>query len=278
MTGVAPEPKPSHLSGEYGAWFKDPLLAAAYPNRPPYPAGVIALLADLVRDAPRAVLDIGCGTGELARRLAPSVANVDAVDFSEAMLNLGRTLAGGDAANISWIVGAVEETPLCRPYALVTAGESLHLMDWDVVLPRLASVVTPNGSLAIVDRSWDTNASVWARVLPIIERHSPVRDYRPYDVIASLTERNLFEVRGVRRFGPEAWRPTIDEYLECRHSQRGTSRTHMGAAAVVAFDAEVRQALEQLCREGVLGRTGDRLELGVEARVTWGVPRSTKAR
>jgi hypothetical protein len=25
------EPKPSHLSADYGAWFKDPLLVAAYP-------------------------------------------------------------------------------------------------------------------------------------------------------------------------------------------------------------------------------------------------------
>jgi hypothetical protein len=38
------EPKPSHLSTEYGAWFKDALLAAAYPARPAYPDGVMLLL------------------------------------------------------------------------------------------------------------------------------------------------------------------------------------------------------------------------------------------
>lgn len=53
------EAKPAHLSGEYGPWFKDPLLAAAYPARLPYPEGVIRLLTELLHDAPRTVLDIG---------------------------------------------------------------------------------------------------------------------------------------------------------------------------------------------------------------------------
>src|SRR5260221_10094883 len=103
------EPKPNHLSGEYGAWFKDPLLVAAYPARPAYPAVVIEHLAQLIADEPRVVLDVGCGTGELARHLAPKVERVDAVDFSAGMLELGRRLAGDSAGNVNWILGAVEE-------------------------------------------------------------------------------------------------------------------------------------------------------------------------
>jgi len=106
VTGV---PKPSHLIGEYGAWFKDPLVAAAYPSRPAYPTVLIQALADLVADGTRVVLDVGCGTGDLARRLAPLVERVDAVDFSSAMIEHGRHLAGGDAANLRWMLGAVEE-------------------------------------------------------------------------------------------------------------------------------------------------------------------------
>jgi 2-polyprenyl-3-methyl-5-hydroxy-6-metoxy-1,4-benzoquinol methylase len=105
-------PKPSHLSGEYGAWFKDSLVVAAYPSRPAYPAAVIRALADLVVDKPRVVLDVGCGTGELARRLALLVERVDAVDFSSAMIEQGRHLAGGDAANVRWMLAAVEDVPL----------------------------------------------------------------------------------------------------------------------------------------------------------------------
>src|SRR5690348_12483165 len=125
----ASEPKPSHLSGGYGSWFKDPLLVAAYPARPLYPRGVIQLLAELVRDTSQAVLDVGCGTGALARKLAPFVDRVDAVDFSAGMLDLAQRLDGGSASNVKWMLGAVEEVAFNSPYALITAGESLHWMD-----------------------------------------------------------------------------------------------------------------------------------------------------
>ena len=43
-----------------------PYVAAAYPHRPPYPTAVFPLLADLIAAPSRTVLDIGCGTGDLA--------------------------------------------------------------------------------------------------------------------------------------------------------------------------------------------------------------------
>jgi predicted TPR repeat methyltransferase len=63
-----------------------------YPYRPPYPDEAIELLVELIRDGPRTVLDAGCGTGDLSRRLAPRVDRVDAVDASAAMLAKGRQL------------------------------------------------------------------------------------------------------------------------------------------------------------------------------------------
>jgi len=270
----AAEPKPSHLSGEYGAWFKDPLLVAAYPARPAYPAALIDHLASLIAGgAPRVVLDVGCGTGDLARRLAPKVERVDAVDFSAAMLELARQLAGPSASNVNWILGAVEEVQLNGPYALITAGESLHWMNWEVVMPRFASILAPDAVLAIAGRSWDTNPAFTEREVPIIERYSPVKDYRAYDMVEGLRQRGLFDVAGVQRFGPFAWRPTLDEYLECRHSQRGLSRSHMGEAAVAAFDAEVRETVEDLCATGALVQHDGRLELKLVGHVTWGRPR-----
>jgi hypothetical protein len=146
-------------------------------------------------------------------------------------------------------------------------------MDWEVVMPRFASILAPDAVLAIAGRSWDTNPVFVEREVPIIERYSPVKDYRPHDLVNELRRRGLLDVAGEQRFGPEPWRPTIDEYLECRHSQRGLSRTHMGEAAAAAFDAELRETLEDLCAAGVVGQHDGRLELMVVARVTWGRPR-----
>jgi SAM-dependent methyltransferase len=265
-------PKPSHLSGEYGAWFKDPLIAAAYPARPPYPEAAFELLAGLVVDQPRVVLDVGCGTGDVARPLAPLVERVDAVDFSAAMIGRGQQLPGGQAANLRWILGALEEVSLQPPYALVTAGESLHWMDWPVVLPRFADLLTPNGVLAIIGRNFERVAPMHARILPIVERYSPVRDYVQYDMVEGLEQRGLFTTLGRQRTEPVPWLPTVDDYLECRHSQRGLSRTHMGPEAVSAFDAAVRVALEELCQQGAVIQHDGRLQLTVEATITWGKP------
>ena len=105
------QPKPELYSASYAEWFKDPRVIAAYPARPPYAHGAIELLSDLAIDRPRRVLDIGCGPGDIARRLAPLVDHLDAVDFSAGMIELGRRLPGGDAANLSWVLAAVEDAP-----------------------------------------------------------------------------------------------------------------------------------------------------------------------
>jgi SAM-dependent methyltransferase len=77
------EPKPAQWSAADGAAFADEGVAAAYPNRPPLSQQAIDTLielAELVAGEPRVVLDAGCGTGDLARRVAPRVARVDALD------------------------------------------------------------------------------------------------------------------------------------------------------------------------------------------------------
>ena len=265
-------PKPSHFSAEYGAWFKDADIVAAYPTRPPYPESVIRLLVTLCVDAPRTVLDVGCGPGDLARRLAPLVDRVDAVDFSAGMIEQGQRLPGGKAVNLRWILGAAEHAALAPPYALITAGESLHWMDWDVVLPRFGAALTTNGLLAIVEREWSAPLPLRERLLEIFGRHSPVRDYRPVNLVQELEQRRLFTTLGRQHSETEPWQPSVDEYLESRHSQRGFSRTHMGQATAAAFDADIRQALEACCEQGVIELIGGRLQLAIEATIVWGRP------
>jgi SAM-dependent methyltransferase len=266
------ESKPAQWGAEYGAGFTDVGVAAAYRYRPPYPQQAIQVLIDLAKVAPRTVLDVGCGTGDLARRLAGQVDRVDAVDASEAMLAVGRQLPGGDHPRLRWQLAAVETARLTPPYALVMAGESLHWMDWPVVCARFDGVLTSGGVLAVVERDWDGPPVLAARLRPIFAQYSSVRDFRPLDVVAEIERRGLFTRLGERRCGPQAWRPTVDEYLECRHSQRGFSRAHMGGSSASAFDQTVRDLFDELARAGEIRYVGDRLDLTVTARVVWGRP------
>jgi trans-aconitate methyltransferase len=114
------------------------------------PPEIYEILNALIEDEPRAVLDVGCGTGNVARPLAAYVDRIDAVDWSLPMLERARMLPGGDSPKLRWLHGRAEDVELEPPYALVTAGESLHWMEWGVVLPRFAHVVTPHGMLAII--------------------------------------------------------------------------------------------------------------------------------
>ncbi|MGH2354849.1 MAG: class I SAM-dependent methyltransferase, partial [Chloroflexota bacterium] len=140
-------------------------MAVSYRHRLPYPPTVFDVLVGLITEQPRAVLDIGCGTGNIARPLAPRVERVDAVDLSAAMIAEGKRLPGGDHPRLTWIVGRAEDAPLHPPYALVTAGGSLHWMDWDVVLPRLHDLLTSGGMLALLGVSRESQGSSWEREL-----------------------------------------------------------------------------------------------------------------
>jgi SAM-dependent methyltransferase len=263
--------KPRHLWPDYAAWFKDPGIVAAYHYRPSYPPEVFAILESFVVDTPRRVLDVACGTGDIARPLSTLVEHVDAVDWSLGMIEKGKGLPGGNQPGITWIHRPVEEAPLTPPYALITAGESIHWLDWDVVLPRFAAALSPNGVLAMIERDWDGPARLRARLGPIFAHYSANRDYRPFDLIGEL-ERRGFRKLGERRSRPVPWRPSLDEYVEMRHSQNGFSRERMGQPRAAAFDRVLRATVEEMCREGAVSVHDGTLALHVEATIIWGRP------
>jgi SAM-dependent methyltransferase len=262
-------PKPKNLAPECAAWFNDPGIVEAYPNRPPYPPDTFDILEALLAGAPRTVLDVGCGTGDIARYLAPRVERIDAVDPSPGMLAHGQRLPHGDHPRLNWILSAVEEAPLTPLYGLITAGESLHWMDWYVVLPRFAEVLAPGGFLALIERDRDGPDALRARLRPIFSRYSANRDYRPFNLVEELTRRDLFEQRGEQRTQPALWQPTVDEYIMCRHSQNGFSRDRMDDGGA-AFDTAMRDLLADCVQTGVIALCEDRLQLAVTARVIWG--------
>jgi SAM-dependent methyltransferase len=259
------EPKPAGWAARYGAWFAERSAVERYDLRPPYPDETFELLASLIADVPRAVLDAGCGPGDLARPLAPLVDRVDAVDRAAAMLEKARTHPGADAPNLNWICAEIELAPLDPPYSLVVCGDSLHWFDWDRVLPRFAEVLSPHGLLAIVHRTWIRNPKLRARLDPIYARHGANPDFAPLDLVHELERRKLFDRHGRQTTAVRPWRPTLDELIGCHHSQSGFILEKM--ADPTAFDRELTEAVVSF----PVGAHG-RFELDVAAEIVWGRP------
>jgi SAM-dependent methyltransferase len=270
------EPKPKGWGERYGAVFREEAVAEHYGLRPPHPSETFDVLASLASQAPPgggAVLDAGCGPGDLARPLASRVARVDAVDVSEPMIARGRALPGGDASNLRWIVARIEEAPLDPPYTLVVAGDSIHWFEWETALPLFARILAPaeteaDAPLAIVHREWLVDQrDVFA---PIYDGHSWNDDFEPLDPIAELERRGLFERRGAHTTAPEPWRPTLDELVGGHFSMSGFPPDRLRDRD--GFVSELRAAAADTLEP----RPDGRYDLDVTATIVWGRPLAAK--
>lgn len=252
-------------AAELGRVFADSEVAALYRYRAPYPREVFAILEQLLVE-PRIVLDVGAGTGALARELAPRVARVDAVDPSAAMIAQGRALGGGGDERIRWILGRAEDARLAPPYGLITAGASLHWMEWGIVLPRFRNALAPGARLAIVDtESVHPSNPLRDAQLDIIRRYSPLEDHvETAELVETLVSNGLFMLEGQARTAPVGFEQSIDDALRRLHSTSTLSRVTLGGR-LDDFDAEMRAAYAKH------GATHARTE--IVGYVAWGRPR-----
>jgi SAM-dependent methyltransferase len=112
----------------------------------------------VVEAAPGRVLDIGCGTGEIAVRIAAeSGADLVAADTSPRMVDLARE-RGLDAG-----VADVQQLPFADgEFDCAVAGWLLyHVPDRDRAIAELARVLRPGGRLVASTMAEDNLAEVW---------------------------------------------------------------------------------------------------------------------
>jgi 2-polyprenyl-3-methyl-5-hydroxy-6-metoxy-1,4-benzoquinol methylase len=94
-------------------------------------------------------LDIGCGLGLFARKLAERSTLVDALDVNEAVLAEAANL--NFAANIAYINGNFLATDLPKAaYDVIVAIASLHHMDMAAALQKIRLLLHPSGKLIIL--------------------------------------------------------------------------------------------------------------------------------
>jgi SAM-dependent methyltransferase len=111
-------------------------------------AELLPLLA--MMDGDWVVGDLGCGTGQIARTLAPFVKRVIGVDTSAAMLEAARARSAG---NIEFREGQLEQLPMeARELDVALMFLVLHyVVEPARALREAARVLKPGGRLLIVD-------------------------------------------------------------------------------------------------------------------------------
>jgi len=97
------------------------------------------------------VLEIGCGTGAFARRLAERSEHVLAIDLSPEMIRLARERSA-QFPNIEFQLADVRELPFpIASFDCIASIATLHHLPFPEILLKMKAALKPGGALLVLD-------------------------------------------------------------------------------------------------------------------------------
>ncbi|MCA3777723.1 MAG: class I SAM-dependent methyltransferase [Burkholderia sp.] len=163
--------------------YTDPRLVAIYDL---FNAGDhdFAFYAAVIGAAPQRILDLGCGTGTFARRLAAAGHDVVAIDPAPAMIDYARRQPG--AGTVRWFACELDSLPPGAPFdAVVMTGHAFQCLltddDIDATLRGVRRVLADGGRFLFDTRN--PRVEPWRAWTPALSARSvESRDFGSVDL------------------------------------------------------------------------------------------------
>lgn len=187
-------------------------------------------------------LDLGTGTGTVARNLALRSCTVTGLDPSPELVTQARALDAAAGVRVTYVMGRAEATGLpSASFEVVTAGQCWHWFDGLAAANECLRLLVPGGTLVICHFDWlPLPGNVVEASERLIERHNSAwkfggglgihpRHTVPVTV-AGFGEIETFSFDLDVPYTHEAWRGRI-------RASAGVAAT-LSQEAVAAFDAE----------------------------------------
>ena len=225
--------------------------AADYASfRQGFPASFFARLSGFGIGRPgQSILDLGTGTGLLARAFAAAGARVTGLDRSEALLAEARAVTQAAGLEIAFRVAQAEDTGLASAgFDVVSAATCWHWFDRAAAAREAVRLLRPGGRLLIAHLDWHSlPGNVIEVTQRVIDAHSPQagnghRSFRFPDWLEDL------EAAGFRGFEVFAY---VEPLIYAQDAWRGRVRASarvgpvMDPATLARFDAELAAELRR---------------------------------
>ncbi len=124
-----------------------------------YPADLLEMILDFCRaEGKGRLLDLGCGTGQLAIPLSSHFQHVIGIDISNDMIREAKAVSLAEGANNTRFF-AMESEKIGQgmgSFNCVVCGNAFHWMDRELVLEKAYEILQPAGKMVIL-----AGGSVW---------------------------------------------------------------------------------------------------------------------